>query len=786
MRRGIWIVSGLAVLFALSVLFLARGKTTESIFNRLSARIPFVNYHDFLWQRVRWTQIDDPRIKVSEDGVKEAMEVQPDLAELSRLAAHPDPKVRTLAIMRLYSLARPEAFVPIEANMSDKAATFPDETSFQTVVSTLSEKIPLRTEQRSVGYLATQMLGMIGFPAQWQDRDKREDFQKWSASRIGNPDWIGWYDFLYLLASGGSRPVPEERAPKIAALRSLMETRSAAVRAWFWFGLADDALMMPRYDTALATEAEMIAAGKQLGPEAMLAFLRDGSRAGLREPGLDDPTRGRRFVVSHAGNFFRPQDAAALKEMGLFIAAADADPANASALIRESLSVENGSSFDSWDRALAVAALADLRGDAETDFVVKWFYDAPYNSSRFSDQGVFLTELKRRRPDQWQKTIRALVANTGFESLLGTDVFSVASLVNLLEGREVVKSDKLTTGKESETRNLLRVHFGLPTVNYRRLEPVSSPKQKPRWDIGLESRAHSLAISPDGKIVAVGLQEGGVRLFDATSGKALGSLAINSLEAVVRFGKSDGRLLVCDARDVFSIWSLPDCKIISQTTLDLSGWNEWDINDSVGLLANRGGDRDVKGISVLELPGGKLRWTYEIPMCGGGIIKISPNGQRLIASDSFTHDLHLFDPSSSTPVARMRGHSGVPSDAGFSPDGKWLVSVSDEEVRIWDGLTGAPSHEFLCHYPGIVGFTADSKCFITHSPSRQITVFEILTGKAVAGFVVETGWVSNIQACEDGRHIFMTLEGAYRSAFQSDKEPDNARATRTTRLVCWE
>ena len=147
MRRGVWIVSGWAALFALAVLYLTRAQTTESVFNRLAERIPFVNYGDFLSQRPPWPQIDDPKIKVSEKGVKQAMKVPSNLAELSRLAAHPDPKVRTLAMMRLYSLARPEAFVAIQANMGDRAATFPEQYDHFTR-SSFDEKVPVQIQDR--------------------------------------------------------------------------------------------------------------------------------------------------------------------------------------------------------------------------------------------------------------------------------------------------------------------------------------------------------------------------------------------------------------------------------------------------------------------------------------------------------------------------------------------------------------------------------------------------------------------------------------------------------------
>lgn len=792
MRIGGWMVSGWMAVLGLSALAVAGAETTESVFTRLAAKIPFVNYGNFLYQRPSWQKNDEPRIKIADEGLKEAMAVPPDLAELSALAGHSDPKVRTLAMMRLYSLCQPEAFVAIQARMVDKALTFPQ----QSIPCGLTpgEKIPLFTEDQTVSQLASRMMEMIQFPAPWLWDDDRHDFQKWSASRIGNPDWLGWYEFLFRLASRGTSPVPEDRAPTMTQLRSLMETRSPAVRTWFWFGLADNAWSLAGYDTTLATGMELIAAGKRLGPEALLAFLRDGSRAGLREPRLDDPSRGRSFVLSHASDFFRPQDAAALKEMGLFVAAADADPANASRLIRESLAVTTGS-FDSWDHARAVAALADLRGDAEADFVVKWFYDAPVKSSQSSDQGVFLTELTRRGPKEWQKTVRRLVAETGFESLAGSDVFYVAILVNKVSGQEVVRPDMMTSGSEPEARNLLRRHFGLPVICYQRLEPVPLPASKPRWSIGLDSEAHSLAVSPDGKTVAVGLSEGGVRLFDTASGNPSGSLAMKDSRVIVRFGKSSERLLACDWKGVLSIWSLPDRTLLSETTLKLSGWNECDFNESVGLIAARGAPGEFNGISVMDLPGGQLRWTYKMPMRGGGIIGFSPDGQRVIAGDSFSHDLHLFNPNSSNPLAIMKGHSDVPSVAGFSPDGQWLVSLGDGKVHIWDGRTGAPLHEFLCQYGGAVGFTADSKRFLMRSDFRQITSFDLGTGKAVAGYDLPSGTVSHIQPAVDDKRIFMTLEGANGINFQPDKDgttiiqlrmAGDGDAGPSARLVCWE
>ncbi|RYD23423.1 MAG: hypothetical protein EOP88_04245 [Verrucomicrobiaceae bacterium] len=781
MRGGAWVLSGLVAAVALLSMAGAGAGQAEDAFTRLAGKIPYFNYGDFLYQRPSRAsfvvlqagslQPGDPQVDAGGDSLKEAMAIPADAAELSGLLGHTDPKVRTLAMMRLYTLEQPESLPAIHALVEDAAPTFPDRPYTGDI--TFGEKVPVYTEDRTVGYLAAHMMKMAGFPAPWNSGLKNEDFQKWSQARIGNPDWIGWYDFLYRLASGGTMPVQKESAAKIQKLRDLMATRPPAVRTWFWFGIADDALSTPLYDTEMATEAEMIAAGKQLGADALLAFLRDGSRAGLRDPRLEDPSRGRRFVLSHAKQFFQPADAAALKEMGLLVAAADADPVNASSLIRERLAVAT-----EWDQSLAIAALVDARGDAESEFVVKWFYDAPVQNSRSSDQGVFLNELTRRRPAQWRQTVRALVANPGFEKLGELDVLNTARLLNRLGSTEVVKQELFVSGKAAEVRNLLRRHFELPVVSYQRLEPLPSPAGKTLWSTGLDSKPHSLAVSPDGKTVAVGLDKGGVRLFDAANGAVAGSLAQESPRAFVRFGKAGDRLLVFDDNGLLSVWSLPDRAVIFKVPMDVSGWRDCDINDSVGLIATRGAPKNVSGISVWESPGGKLRWTHKMPVRGGGVIALSPDGQRLVAADSFTNDLHLFDPQSSTPLARM-GHSDVPLSAVFSPDNQWLVSADEEMVRVWDGRTGAAHREYLAPSCGYyLAVTADSKCFITLSESNQLTQFEISTGKAVAGFAIPLTTIYNIQPAKDGKRIFMTLSGA--------DTMDRGEVRPPARLICLE
>ena len=183
--------------------------------------------------------------------------------------------------------------------------------------------------------------------------------------------------------------------------------------------------------------------------------------------------------LSNGEELFREEDAAALAEMGHFVTAADANPAMASRLIRDALASGKGFS-DSWDRACAVAALVDLRGDEEADYVVKWFYDAPVNDSKSSDQSAFFSELRRRDPKRWRETLHKIVAHPGFEKLAGLDVNYAAMLVNQLSGGKVVPDQMLISGRDHENRTNRNLVVGMnaPSIGPGAFSPTADPGER--------------------------------------------------------------------------------------------------------------------------------------------------------------------------------------------------------------------------------------------------------------------------------------------------------------------
>jgi hypothetical protein len=284
-------------------------ETCAEAYERHSGKISYLIYDDILSQRTPDYFADDPDLKISWEHYEQSMAVKTDLAELKKiLAGHPDPKVRTLAMMRLYNMEEPEALRAIYTRVDDDAETFP---SRYFVTQRPDGSMELESEPYTAAKVASGMLGFAGFHLWLGD----------PAAGRAIEEWTGWYQYLYYRAAGRTSPIPKDRVPKIKAVRRKIDALPPVPRAWMLLAIGtidldnnkgrDPLVHIPLF----ATEEELIAAAKQLGPDALLAFLRDGTRGGLRDPQGDDPSLGRDFIFYHAGLLFREQDADALRSI---------------------------------------------------------------------------------------------------------------------------------------------------------------------------------------------------------------------------------------------------------------------------------------------------------------------------------------------------------------------------------------------------------------------------------------------------------------------------------------
>jgi WD40 repeat protein len=100
---------------------------------------------------------------------------------------------------------------------------------------------------------------------------------------------------------------------------------------------------------------------------------------------------------------------------------------------------------------------------------------------------------------------------------------------------------------------------------------------------------------------------------------------------------------------------------------------------------------------------------------GGGRDRDWRGKQYFQASD---HGITLYAPIKTEPLRHFEGHTGPALALAFSPDGKWLVSGSqDQSIRLWDVATGQEKLKLAGHNGPVsaVKFSPNGKFLATGS-----------------------------------------------------------------------
>jgi eukaryotic-like serine/threonine-protein kinase len=200
-------------------------------------------------------------------------------------------------------------------------------------------------------------------------------------------------------------------------------------------------------------------------------------------------------------------------------------------------------------------------------------------------------------------------------------------------------------------------------------------------------RAYCLAFSPDGRLVATGSEDRTARVVDA----ATGAERTPPLRHPARvFGVAfhpDGRRLAtaCGDRGV-RIWDAGDGQTLAHWTGHAGPVNWVAFAPAGDRLASASSDGTVRiwnpatgdAIAVLTGPAQQV-WR----------VAFSPDGRRVAASVA-DGTVQLWDAASGRPVAVLRGHRDQAWGLAFSPDGRRLATTSwDGSVRLWGTAAAA-------------------------------------------------------------------------------------------------
>ncbi len=133
----------------------------------------------------------------------------------------------------------------------------------------------------------------------------------------------------------------------------------------------------------------------------------------------------------------------------------------------------------------------------------------------------------------------------------------------------------------------------------------------------------------------------------------------------------------------------------------------------------------------------------------------SPDGKTIVtASEDKT--ARLWDAASQKEIAVLKSHEGAVDSAAFSPDGKTIVTASsDGTARLWETASQKEIAVFKGHENRVrfAGFSPDGKTIVTASYDKTARLWDAASQKEIAVLKGHEGSVNSAAFSPDGKTI---------------------------------
>ncbi|MFA1554040.1 protein kinase domain-containing protein [Actinomadura chokoriensis] len=271
--------------------------------------------------------------------------------------------------------------------------------------------------------------------------------------------------------------------------------------------------------------------------------------------------------------------------------------------------------------------------------------------------------------------------------------------------------------------------------------------------------AHSVAISPDGRILAAGSGDKTVRLWDVATRALLGQPLTGHNDGVSSVAFSpDGKLLATGSYDkTVRLWDVATNTSIGRPLTGHDGVVSSVAFSPDGKILAADGDETVRFWDVATRTSSGRPLTNHNSSLSDAItaVAFSPDGKILAVDDDET--VRLWDVATRTPIGRpLTGHDNWVSAVAFSPDGKILAtSSSDKTVRLWDVAAHTPIGRPLTghnEFVQSVAFSPDGKILATSSDDETVRLWDVAArtpiGRPLTG---HNDWVLSVAFSPDGK-----------------------------------
>ncbi len=242
----------------------------------------------------------------------------------------------------------------------------------------------------------------------------------------------------------------------------------------------------------------------------------------------------------------------------------------------------------------------------------------------------------------------------------------------------------------------------------------------------------TLAVSPDGQLIAAAGEHGTLVIFDVQTGKLLQRLDSYSTENIwsIVFTPTGEQLISAGDDKKISVWQRQENRFNLQKS-----WLAPDKVTAIAIspdghnLASGGYDNNI---TLWDLANGKAKFvlkkhTQRIAELG---LSFSANGDTL-ASASYDDTAIIWQTATGKALQVLSGHTDNINQVAFSANGKTLATGSDDKtIRLWDVETGQPIRVLTGHQNSVFAlrFLANSTYLLSGGSDRTIRLWDRQTG----------------------------------------------------------
>ncbi|MDQ2099286.1 MAG: serine/threonine-protein kinase [Tychonema bourrellyi B0820] len=192
----------------------------------------------------------------------------------------------------------------------------------------------------------------------------------------------------------------------------------------------------------------------------------------------------------------------------------------------------------------------------------------------------------------------------------------------------------------------------------------------------------SVAISPEGQILASGCLDKTIKLWHLNNGNWIRDLKGHSDSVYSVAISPDSQTLVSAGREnTIKVWNLPTGQALRNLTGHSDSVYAVAISPDSQTLVSASRDNTIK---VWNLLNGKLLNTFTGHIDWVHCVAISPDGQTIV-SGSKDNTIRLWNIGSGQLIRTLNGHSNWVTSVAISPDGSTLISGSrDKTIKLWN------------------------------------------------------------------------------------------------------